>query len=387
MQLVEVSNRQLADEFLYFPIELYRDDPNWIRPLDKDVSSVFDPEKNSFFNHGDCIRWVLRREGKTIGRVAAFINENTAHTFKQPTGGMGFFECIEDEEAAFMLFDACKAWLEARGMKAMDGPINFGDRDRWWGLLVDGFYEPNYCMHYHFPYYQGFFEKYGFKNYFNQYTYRTLNQPDSLSKKVSLIAERLNRNPNYSYRHIKKDRLDEFMADFREIYNQAWVKHDGVKPMTEQQAKNIAKEMKPIIDERLMWFAYYEDRPIGFYIMLPELNKIFKHVNGKLNFLGVIKFLYHRWRGTCKTMFGLVFGVIPDFQNKGVEAGLIHAFSQISFKKGFPYKDLEMNWIGDFNPKMNKVMEITGAKIHKTHVTYRKIFDPSIPFERAPVIE
>ena len=49
---------------------------------------------------------------------------------------MGFFECINDESVAFAMFDKCKAWLQERGMEAMDGPINFGERDRWWGLVV-----------------------------------------------------------------------------------------------------------------------------------------------------------------------------------------------------------------------------------------------------------
>ncbi|MBX9850277.1 MAG: hypothetical protein K2X86_00795, partial [Cytophagaceae bacterium] len=157
MKIIEVKGGGAAREFLMFPVRLYKNEKHWIRPLDKDVEGVFDAKLNKYFRHGTCTRWILRNDqGETIGRVAAFINNKTAKTTDYVTGGMGFFECINDQKAAFMLFDTCKKWLQDNGMEAMDGPINFGERDKWWGLLVDGFVDPNYCMHYHFPYYKIF---------------------------------------------------------------------------------------------------------------------------------------------------------------------------------------------------------------------------------------
>ena len=158
MKIVEILTAKHKREFLQLPVQLYKNEKNWIRPLDKDVEAVFDPKENKFFRHGECTRWLLlNQQGNTIGRVAAFWDKHTARKGNdQPTGGMGFFECIQDQEAAFLLFDTCKKWLTDRGMEAMDGPINFGNRDRWWGLLVEGFTEPNYCMPYNFLYYKWF---------------------------------------------------------------------------------------------------------------------------------------------------------------------------------------------------------------------------------------
>src|SRR5687768_11344843 len=137
MKITEVTTQKHIKEFLLLPARLYKNSRTWIRPLDKDVESVFDREKNKTFRHGECVRWILLNDaGETIGRVAAFVNQKTVNKGnEQPTGGMGFFECIQEQKAAFMLFDQCKNWLQARGMEAMDGPINFGNRDRWWGLL------------------------------------------------------------------------------------------------------------------------------------------------------------------------------------------------------------------------------------------------------------
>jgi GNAT superfamily N-acetyltransferase len=336
--------------------------------------------------HGECTRWILQdNNGQTIGRVAAFIDSNTANKFDQPTGGMGFFECINHKEAAFTLFDTCKQWLQKRGMEAMDGPINFGDRNQWWGLLVDGFTEPNYGMFYHHSYYKDLFEAYGFRDFFQQYTYsRKVMAP--LHPIVLRKAERIFQNPDYVFRHIDKSNLDKHGEDLRTIYNKAWVKHEGVQEMTRESVKALMKQFKPILDEDIIWFAYHKEEPIGFLVMLPEMNQIFKHVNGKLNAIGIAKLLWHRYRRTCKKMFGLVFGFIPEYQGKGLESAIVAAAGKHVQVPGQIYTDFEMNWIGDFNPTMMKMVEIMGGKVSKTHITYRKLFDESKPFKRATVI-
>jgi hypothetical protein len=158
MQIIAVSDSKTKRDFLNVARFLYKDDPNWICPLDAEIEQIFDAAKNPFFKHGTCKRWILQDDvGNTIGRVAAFINEKKAHQYEQPTGGMGFFECTDNKAAAFLLFDTAKTWLQEQGMKAMDGPINFGENDSFWGLLVEGFTPPSYGMNYNHAYYHRFF--------------------------------------------------------------------------------------------------------------------------------------------------------------------------------------------------------------------------------------
>lgn len=387
MQLIEVTTPELAQEFLTVQVRLYKNDPNYIRPLDKDVNNVFDPKKNKLLRDSEAIRWILKdNAGKSIGRVAAFINKKTANTFEQPTGGMGFFDCIDDQEAANMLLDASKNWLQERGMEAMDGPINLGERDKWWGLLVDGFYPPNYGMHYNYPYYQRLLETYGFQLYFKQYTYyRKVDDP--LPEKNKEKAQRVLQDKAYHFMHMDKTDLPKFTEDFRTVYNKGWAKHEGVKPMSEAQANAIMKSLKPVIDERIMWFAYYNDEPVGFFIAIPELNKLFRYVNGKMDLWGKLKLVFHKWRGACTTMYGIVFGITPEHQSKGVEAAMVvEAGKVVQQNPSIPYKDLQMNWIGDFNPKMMHLVEQLGSRIYKTHITYRYLFDRTKEFKRAPII-
>ena len=165
MELIEVTDPSTEREWLRLPWSIYRNDTNWIPHLKQDVAKVFDPKQNKLLNAehapaGKAIRWVLRDDkGGTIGRVAAFINPKTAYTEKQPTGGIGFFECIDDQAAADHLLDAARDWLSAQGMQAMDGPINLGDRNMFWGLLIENFTDPPlYGTNYNPPYYRQLLE-------------------------------------------------------------------------------------------------------------------------------------------------------------------------------------------------------------------------------------
>ena len=385
MKIVEILTAKHKREFLQLPVQLYKNEKNWIRPLDKDVEAVFDPKENKFFRHGECTRWLLlNQQGNTIGRVAAFWDKHTARKGNdQPTGGMGFFECIQDQEAAFLLFDTCKKWLTDRGMEAMDGPINFGNRDRWWGLLVEGFTEPNYCMPYNFLYYKDFFESYGFQVYFNQYTYyRKIVEP--LAESVFKRAHRILNNPDYKVCHLETNKIEKYAEDFRTVYNKAWAKHAGVGLMKKEQSMALMKSMKPILDPEIIWFSYHKDEPIAFFIMIPEINQIIKRLNGRFNIFSKLKFLWLKKRGACKKIFGVIFGVVPDFQNKAVEAAMIVTYEHYAHVPNYRYEDLELNWIGDFNPKMMRVVEEICTTKSKIHITYRKLFDETKPFKRAP---
>ncbi|MBX7108510.1 MAG: hypothetical protein K1X61_07685 [Chitinophagales bacterium] len=386
MRLIAVTDQVSEKRFLEVPVSIYKHDANWVRPLDNDIKAVFDPAKNKLLKTGAAMRWILVNEaGVRIGRIAAFVNEKTARTSEYVTGGIGFFECINDQRAANVLFDAAREWLAARGMEAMDGPINFGDRSSWWGLMVEGFAPPSYQMNYNLPYYIQLFENYGFQTYFNQLVFR-YNIEDEVPELFRAKAERIFKSPAFRFEHIRKKQLEKYAADLTKVYNEAWVKMGHFNPVTNEQTLGMIKKMLPVMDERLIWFGYYKDRPIAFFVMLPEINQVIRYLNGRLDWYGKLKFAYYRWRGVIDKMSGILFGVVPDFQGKGIDGALIVATGKVvqPLKK---YKTLEMNWIGDFNPKMIRMVENLGTTVSKRYRTYRKIFDPSKPFSRAPMLD
>jgi len=383
MQLHEVKTQNDIQEFLELPLRLYKNDPNWIRPLDKDVEEVFNPKKNKFFKQGECTRWLLKGEdGKVLGRVAAFVNKKYKN--EQPTGGIGFFECINDQQAADKIFDHCKNWLQQRGMEAMDGPINFGERDRWWGLQVEGFQEPLYCMNYNLPYYKTLFENYGFRLYFNQVCFG-MNVKDTLPEKFYKRHEELWKDKNYKAVPIQKSNLEKFVKDFTYIYNKAWAGHGGGKELDERTVKKMFEKMKPVMDEHITWFTYYNEEPIAMWINLPDLNQYFKHMNGKFGLLQKLYFLWLQRFGKCSRFVGLVFGIIPEFQGKGVDSFMIIEAAKIIQPK-HKYDLYEMQWIGDFNPKMINIAESLGTTRTRQLATYRYLFDSTKEFKRHPTL-
>lgn len=394
MKLIEATKGAALRDWMRLPWSIYAQDANWIPHLKQDIEKVFDPERNKLFRadkengkHGEAIRWVLYDDsGRAIGRVAAFINPRTAWTERQPTGGMGFFECINDQAAANVLFDAAKAWLAARGMQAMDGPINFGDKNQFWGLLIENFTDPPiYGTNYNPPYYRSLLEGYGFQLYFNQLFFKrsveVAAQPIFHRKYNQIIND-----PDMRMGHCVGRSVEQIASDFCTVYNDAWVDHENHKPMELSAALKIVKAMKPVMDPRLLMFIWHKDRPIAMYISLPELNEIFRHVNGNLNWLGKLKFLWHKWRGTVKTMTGIVFGVAKPWQGKGLEGALI-VFAEKTVVADKLYRDTILTWIGDFNPRMIKVCQNLDAVNYRTLATFRYLFDRNAPYERHPIIE
>lgn len=387
MELILVDNTQTADQFKEVHIRLNKKVPGWIRPLDKDIDDVFNPEKNKAFRHGECVRWIVKDEnGHLTGRIAAFVNKKYRTKGDEcPVGGVGFFDCIDDQATANLLFDTAKKWLQEKGMGAMDGPINFGERNNWWGLLTEGFHEPLYSMNFNPPYYIRLFETYGFQVFFNQICYG-MRVADQLQPKFFSRHDAIDKDPDYKAVHINKSELERFAGDFSIVYNKAWAQHAGGKEMPKAQAWALFKQMKPLMDERIAWFVYYRNEPIAIWLNLPDLNQFVKHMNGKMGLWGKLIFAWMKLTGQCKKMVGIIFGIVPEFQGKGVDAFMIVEGAKLIQSKSMPYTDYEMQWIGDFNPRMLNVAESLGATPTRQLTTYRYLFDRVTPYKRHPVL-
>ena len=385
MRIEEVASKRSARAFLNVPKVLYKEDDNWVCPFDKEISSIFDPKKNVYFEHGEATRWILYDEGQQlIGRIAAFINHQTANNYDQPTGGTGFFECIDNQEPANLLFDTAKTWLSERKMEAMDGPINFGETDKYWGLLVNGFTHPSYEIAYNPPYYQALFETYGFKTYFKQEGFH-LNVKKEFPPRFVKIAEWVAQKPEYEFKHFDWKTSDQFVCDFVVVFNEAWASFkENFKPLEVSYIKKTLKKAKAIIDEEFLWIAYHKGKPIAIYLMYPDVNMILKHLNGKLTPLALVKFLYLKRKKTITRARGVLMGVIPAFQGLGVEAGIIINLVKV-FKTKPHYTEIEFSWVGDFNPKMRKIFMSVGSESAKHYITYRYLFDRNAEFKRYPI--
>ncbi|MCZ2444544.1 MAG: hypothetical protein LC101_12300 [Flavobacteriales bacterium] len=382
MKLIEVNDKKAINQFHQLPFYIYKQDKNWIPHIKQDIEKIFHSETNKAFRDGKAKRWLLLDDNDNpIGRIAAFVEPKYYKTFKQPTGGIGFFECVNNKVAAFLLLDTAREWLAAHGMKAIDGPINFGEKNAYWGLLTQNADYPNtYQMNYNPPYYQTFFEEYGFRVFYEQYLFwrDIIRDADEVFRRKAAI---LWEDPLFKITSAKGYTDKELAAFFLAVYNEAWGKHEGFSAMRFEQAHKIMKAIHPVRDVRISLFAFYDNKPVAFYINIPELNQIFKHVNGNLNLWGKLKFLFYQKLYGSTTMYGIVFGVVPEFQGKGVEAAMIK-YAGIHFRGHTQYIDTVITWIGDFNVKMLKLCKNLNASVLRKYHTYRYMIDASIPFER-----
>ena len=370
MQTIEVADKIVVRQFLEFPFSIYGNDSQWVCPLLNDIESVFDPQKNNFFSFGKCNRWILVDENNhPIGRIAAFINEKKAYNEEQPTGGCGFFECIDDQDAANMLFDQARTWLESHGMMAMNGPINFGENDMWWGLLVDGFTSPFYGMNYNPPYYKALFESYGFTVNYEQISNR-IDVRKGLPEKVAKISSWVAKRNGYIFRHLDTADIPRYSRDFKEIYNDAWKDFENFTTVTDATIEETINKIKPVMDPNLIWFAYTaKDEPVAFVMILPDTNELIKGLNGRLDLIGKLKFLWNKFTVKHKRMRAVIMGTKEQYRNMGLESCLFMKLQEYT-RPLKHYEELELSWVGDFNSKMLALHEAVGATYSKKHTTY-----------------
>ena len=371
MKIQEVKIESDKLQFIKSVQLFYKNDEDWVAPLEKDIAQIFDEKQNLNFKQGKACRWLLFDDKqKIIGRIAAFYSQKDFLPNEKKIGGCGFFECVDSQLAANMLFDTAKQWLQSNGIEGMNGPVNFGEKDKFWGLLVAGFKNPSYQENYNPSYYQKLFENYGFEKLTEQTT-SEINLNDFNFVRFNKLASRVLNNPDYSFEHFRIKDLGKFSEDFIAIYNQAWSHRPDFSPMTKDRIETTLKSLKPIILERVMWFAYAHGKPAGFYISVIDVNKIFKPLKGNLNWWGKIKFLWYKSTTKVNRIRGIVFGVIPAYQNLGLETGMIMSLYKAAQKYHPEITASELAWIGDFNPKMHSLFIALGAKTTKIHHTYQ----------------
>jgi len=201
-------------------------------------------------------------------------------------------------------------------------------------------------------------------------------------ERIMKIATWLARRPGYSFQHFEIRNKEKFVNDIVEIYNATWsVFKEDFTPLDPVFLNESLKRARAILDQELIWFAYYNDKPIAFFILFPDFNQILKHFEGQLNLWNMIRFVYFRLTHKMTRMRAVVGGVHPSHQNSGVESAIfLHVYTELKRKPWF--NELELSWVGDFNPKMIAIYEALGAHKAKTHITYRFMINPDLTFIR-----
>ncbi|MFH2094764.1 MAG: GNAT family N-acetyltransferase [Bacteroidota bacterium] len=380
MKIIEVADKKTREAFYQVARDIYKNDSNWTCPLDIEIEGIFDPAGNKCFKTGNAMRWILEDgKGAYIGRIAAFYDQLKANVNNdQPTGGIGFFECSDNQDAANLLFDTACKWLKDNKMEAMDGPITFGENITNWGLLIEGFMHQGYGMQYHHPYYKKLFESYGFQEYFQQYTYhKDLSEP--FPERQEKFARHVGEKGSFVFERFSQKNRNKYLESVTYIFNEVWKDfHEDYVPLEMEDIEKIFDEAKPIIDENIIHFAFDDGKPVAMVIVLPDVNQVLKKLNGKLTLINKIRFVLNKKKIDRARL--LITGVIPSYQRTYIIGALFMQMIDSLIEN--KYRELEMSWVGDYNITVNKIYSTLGIPIVKKHATYRYLFDRNKEFRR-----
>ncbi len=363
-----VGTKRDLTEFIRFPWRIYREDPFWVAPLIAERREFLDRKKNPFFAHADVVLYLAERDSQVVGRVAGIVNHGHIQYHNEKAGFFGLFECVKDHAVARALLDSVRDWLKSKGMRIMRGPANFSSNEDW-GFLLEGFdSRPVIMMPYNPPYYLELVERYGMTKAKDLYAYfidETLPTPP----RVVRMAQSIKSKGQIRVRSLNLKEFDKEVWRIKQIYDSAWSKNWGFVPMTDEEFDHLARNLRQIVDPRVVFIAEVEGKPAGFSLALPDFNQVLARLNGRLFPFGIFKLLWHaKIRRKIDGVRIITMGVVPEFQKRGIDTVFYAETYNVGVKRG--YRWAEMSWILEDNTLMNRMLKLLGAKLYKKYRIY-----------------
>ncbi len=367
----KISSAADKRRFVRMMWDIYRDDPNWVPPLEMDRMKLIDEKKNPFYTHAETGWWIAERNGSIVGRIAAIVNHSYNEVQNERAGFFGFFECIDDATVAKALFQTSESWLKAQGMNVAYGPANPSSNDEY-GLLVNGFDRPPVLlMTYNPPYYASLIEQNGYTKAQDLYAY-LLSQDTARSDKLVRVSKAMAERNKITIRPMNTKQFKTEVERIKHIYNNAW-ENEGFVPFTDAEMDFLAADLKQIYDPALVLFAEVDGKTVGFSLSLPDVNQSFhsgmKIPSGIANLpVGIWKLLTKK--KAVNTIRIIVLGVLKEYRNRGVDALLYTETMNVAKMKGYQYG--EASWVQETNIPMNRAAQMMNGVKYKTYRVYKK---------------
>ena len=371
----QVQTDQDVDDFHNLPFRIYEDYPEWAPAFRFEIENIFDPDHNPFFEKGECERYLVKKRGQVVGRFAVMNTPNRDKVLEPKMAGLGFIEMENDAEVAQHIIDFAEQWHRKRGYKAMRGPINFGENDTFWGLLVENYDEPPiYGMFYHPPYYKELLEQTGAEKLDDHWSYkRDFDKP--IPERMQKITDRIESRDDVLLRPIDMKNIYRDAEYIRDIYNDAWSNQDieqregEFTELTRDTVREMVEKLKPVMIPESVLLAFVDGEPASFVVCVPDLNEISRETGGRLRWWHYPKLLWFKRR--AKHLRSLVYGTKPKFRKMGLEALTFTRGIQFTKKVAPSLEYLEGAWVSEKNWLMQRSLEALGCHHHKTHRTYK----------------
>ncbi len=371
----EVTNKQDLKRFVKLPWDLYKDDPNWVAPLILERMEALDPSKNPYFKHARAKFWLACKGKQVVGRISAQIDKLVEQKYHEKIGHFGFFECINDDQAASALLDTALQWLKQNGRDKVIGPFSLSINEEA-GMLVDGFdTPPSLMMNHALPYYQDLMTNYGMEKIKDLWAYYLRFDKDVLPPTIKKMITRSMRDGKINLRPINMKNYEEDLKTILDIFNDAWSDNWMALPFTEAELNKTVKDMKLLIRGDFAYIAEYDGVPMAMMVTLPNLNEIIADMKGSLFPFGVFKLLWRlKIRPTYKTVRVPLMGVRKEFQNTAVGGAMAFALIEEcrinATNSGCTHA--ELSWVLEDNSRLSKMLETIGCWRYKNYRMYTK---------------
>jgi GNAT superfamily N-acetyltransferase len=378
LQISPVGTDAELLEFISFPWQVYRDDPYWVPPLISERRSFLDPTKNPFFEHARAGYFLARRDGRVVGTIGAFTNDRYNEFHEINTGFFGFFEVLDDPEAAAALLETAEKWAAEHGHEAILGPAQFSTNDEC-GLLVDGFEDrPRILMTYNPPRYRTYLEAGGYVKAMDLWAYsldlKDFQGGSAIPHKLVRVAEKVAARGKLHVRNVNLKDFDAELERVKRIYNKSWERNWGFVPMTDPEFVRLGEQMRAFLDPDLVVVVEHEGEAVGFGLTVPDLNQpLWKAYPkpGRPEALTMARLMWNwKVRGQVDWLRVIALGVLPEYRAQGVDALMYFETAKRALPKG--YKFAEMSWILENNDMMNRAIRALGGKVYKTYRMYEK---------------
>lgn len=374
---VEVRETPLGGDlrdFLDVVDYVYRDDPQYVRPLDFDLKQRLS-KKNPFFEHAEATTFTAYKNGWCVGRASAQIDRGHLERYKDDVGFFGFLDTVDDPEVAKALLDAAAKWLSRRGMKKMRGPLSLNINEEM-GCLIDGFdTPPMILMPHHRPYQGGLIEQAGLAKIKDVYAWRYTvgDVPKRADKAMADVAAM----PEVKLRHLDKSNVERDVRIIMDVFNDAWSDNWGFVPLTEAELIKMASELKPILIPELTYIADIDGAPAAVALALPNVNELIGDLHGKLFPFGLAKLLYRLKVKGPTTARLIILGIRKQYRGVKKYAALSiclyakmhHSAEKVGIKWG------ELSWTLEDNAPVNVGIKFMGGDIYKTYRVYERALD------------
>lgn len=360
-----------------FPWQVYRDDPNWIPPLNSMRREILSKEKHPAWDYMEGDYFLAWRGDQCVGTIAAFINHRHDEFHQERAGWFGLFEVYDDAEAAQALLAQAEAYVKAKGVTVIRGPQTFTIHEDV-GLLIDGYAPPILLMPYHKPYYRPLIEDAGYTKADDMHSYAanwdTLNQSNMAERFEKTVAW-LKKRGGITVRPINRKNLRHDFELFKDIYNKAWTENWGFVPMTDRELDGLIEGLSMIFSPELACFAEINGEAIGFFIAVPDFNQVlhkaFPRPSEPEPFT-LVKALWHwKLRPVINQVRVPLMGVVKEHRTKGVDLIMYHQVIN-ELRKAGHYINLDCGWISEKNHDMAGTLKGFGMSIHRTYRIYEK---------------